>query len=74
MLTKKFCYFCFIDEIGICDFCLTDIECCLNCIVYGNGGQCLNCELQGDEAVSLGQNISDIIDWIQRNDAYFRII
>ena len=74
MFTKDFCYFCFIDEIGICDLCLPHIETCLNCIVYGNGGQCLNFEIQGDEAVSFGPNVSDVVDWIRRNDSHFNHI
>lgn len=73
MFTKKFCYFCFIDEIGLCDSCLVDIETCLNCIVYGNGSLCLNCEIQGDEGISMHPNVTDINDWIRRNDEYFRI-
>ena len=69
-----FCYFCFIDELGLCNHCIANIavDVCLNCIAYGgNNNQCINCELLGDEAVSLGQDVSEIRNWIYLNDEHF---
>jgi hypothetical protein len=71
---NQFCYFCFIDEIGLCNQCINSIaiDVCLNCITYGNNNnQCINCELLGDEAVSLGNDVSEIRNWIFRNDQHF---
>jgi hypothetical protein len=71
-MERKYCYFCFIDELGLCDLCLTDINTCLNCLAYGgNNGLCLNCETNGDEGVDLHNDLLEIFDWIQRNDSYF---
>jgi hypothetical protein len=71
-----FCYFCFIDELGLCNQCITIIavDVCLNCIAYGennNNHQCINCELLGDEGVSFGHDVSEIKNWIYLNDAHF---
>jgi hypothetical protein len=70
---NHFCYFCFIDDLGLCDLCITNInDVCLNCIAYGgNNNQCVNCELLGDEGVSLGHDVSEIRNWIFRNDQHF---
>lgn len=70
-MDRNYCYFCFIDEIGLCDLCLGSVSICLNCLVYGNGGLCLNCETNGDEGVYLDDDLLQILDWIQRNDSYF---
>lgn len=70
-MNKDHCYFCFIDEIGLCDMCLNDINLCLNCIVYGNGGLCINCLTYGDEAIDLNNDLLNVFNWIQRNDSYF---
>jgi|LakMenEpi03Aug12_release.lakeMendotaPanAssembly.Ray.scaffolds.fasta_scaffold00515_51 hypothetical protein len=70
-MDRKHCYFCFIDELGLCDVCLTGINTCFNCLAYGNGGLCLNCETNGDEGVDLNNDLLEIFYWIQRNDSYF---
>jgi hypothetical protein len=28
----SFCYFCFIDEIGLCDYCIDKNNICINCL------------------------------------------
>lgn len=73
-MDRNHCYFCFIDEIGLCDLCLSEISICLNCLVYGNGGLCLNCERNGDEGVYVDDDLLQILAWIQRNDSYFLTI
>lgn len=70
-MDRKYCYFCFIDELGLCDPCLTSINTCLNCLAYGNGGLCLNCQMNGDEGVDLNNDLLEIFYWVQRNDSYF---
>jgi hypothetical protein len=70
-MNRTYCYFCFIDEIGLCDLCLTNLHTCLNCLVYGDGGLCFNCEILGDEGVDLNNDLLEISNWIQQNDSYF---
>lgn len=70
-MNRQYCYFCFIDEIGLCDLCIEEIDVCLNCIIYGNNNICNNCLIQ-DEAVVLDQIIvNQVVEWIRRNDFYW---
>lgn len=71
---KERCYFCFIDELGICEECMDKYNYsnfCLNCIAYGNGDLCQNCLTMGDEGVSMEYDLHRIISWIIRNDTHF---
>ena len=68
------CYFCFINELGLCDTCLKAVNVCLNCIAYGRGGYCINCIENGDEAVSMDTDFQKIIRWIQQNDHYYCLV
>lgn len=69
-MNKQYCYFCFIDEIGLCDLCISELNVCVNCIVYGNGDICNGC-LSKDEAIILDHDLFKVLEWIRRNDFYF---
>lgn len=69
MLDRQYCYFCFIDEIGLCDICIGDLvelDLCLYCVVSGQ--VCNACKYKEQQAE---QNLISILDWIEKNDLYF---
>lgn len=66
---KKHCYFCYIDEIGLCDICIEQYNLCINCIMQSR--LCLSCR-QLDEGIYIDPSTHDIIEWIRENDDYYK--
>lgn len=55
------CYFCFIDEIGLCDYCIDKNNICINCIFSDH--ICHNIHNDSNKNV--------IREWIRSNDLYY---
>ena len=71
---KKVCKCCFDSEDGICSTCSQDLQVCLNCISYGEGGLCENCLTMGDEGICLDYDLMDVLRWIEYNDSFFNFL
>lgn len=54
----SFCYFCFIDEIGLCDYCIDKNNICINCLFSDH-----ICDLIFDKNI--------IREWIKHNDLHY---
>jgi hypothetical protein len=78
------CYFCYIDEIGLCDTCLENYKnVCLNCITCSicniTYTSCKKCSRNGSQQDQLQNNknevakddINNLVKWIKQNDTYF---
>lgn len=64
-----FCENCYNSDVGICINC-NNLNICLNCLAYGNGQLCANCEHE-DEGIDLTYDIQLILAYIVKNDEYF---
>ena len=64
------CYDCYISSDLICKSCENKTDVCLNCIYYGDGGMCSNCE-EGDEGISTEYDTRTVLEWIIWNTDYW---
>jgi len=64
-----FCYFCFIDEIGLCDYCIDKNNICINC--FFSDHICPTCM---DEGVDLIFDKNLIREWIRSNDLHYKLL
>jgi hypothetical protein len=66
----RYCYDCIETEDGLCNECVEYYNVCLNCVAYGDGSVCENCEK--DESICLDYDIAEILEFIERNYTYFQ--
>jgi hypothetical protein len=66
---RNFCKECFLNEDCLCYDCSRDMGICINCIYYGEGGLCENCE--SDEAISMDHDLNFAYEWIYFNNKWF---
>ena len=66
----SYCILCFYDEDGLCNDCTEDFNVCINCIAYGEGNLCANCE-SSDEGICLDNDLQRALQYISENDEYF---
>lgn len=67
----ELCGLCVSDECGLCWDCSVKYDICLNCIDYGEGGECANCLT--DEGVSLDFEIAQMHEAIRLNDLIYEL-
>lgn len=66
----RYCYLCIDTEEGLCYDCSKYYNTCLNCIAYGDGSACDNCET--DEGIDLDNDLLLILEFIEKNYEYFQ--
>jgi hypothetical protein len=65
-----FCYFCFIDDIGLCDHCIHKNNICINC--FFSDHICYTCMRNGmDDGIDLIFDKNLIREWIRSNDLHY---
>ena len=65
-MNEEYCEECYIEG-DICNDCVGNL--CLNCIAYGDGGLCINCEGM-DEGIDISHDYYLLSIWIRNNNMY----